>query len=155
MLEQNQISVRFATPEDMPVVLDLIKELAAYEQAASEVKNSSAQLIKDGFGNNPAFECVVAERESEVVGFALFFTSYSTWKGKCLYLEDLCVKESLRRNGVGKKLFDFVLQLAKDRKMKRLSWQVLDWNESAISFYKKYDTVLDPDWINGKIILED
>jgi GNAT superfamily N-acetyltransferase len=155
MLAANQISVRFATPQDMPAVLELIKELAAYENAASEVKNSTTQLIEDGFGDNPSFECVVAVSENAVIGFALFFTSYSTWKGKCLYLEDLCVSENYRRMGIGKKLFDFVLQLAKDRKMKRFSWQVLDWNEPAISFYKKYDSVLDPEWINGKIILED
>jgi GNAT superfamily N-acetyltransferase len=155
MVAVDQISVRFATTDDMPAVLELIKELAAYENAASEVKNSAIQLIEDGFGDNPAFECVVAANASEVIGFALFFTSYSTWKGKCLYLEDLCVSENYRRMGIGKKLFDFVLQLAKDRKMKRFSWQVLDWNEPAISFYKKYDSVLDPEWINGKIILED
>lgn len=155
MLAADQISVRFATPHDMPAVLELIKELATYENAASEVKNSVAQLIDDGFGENPSFECVVAASNTEVIGFALFFTSYSTWKGKCLYLEDLCVNENYRRMGIGKKLFDFVLQLAKDRKMKRFSWQVLDWNEPAISFYKKYNSVLDPEWINGKIILED
>lgn len=151
----DQISVRFATPHDMPAVLELIRELAAYERASSEVKNSSAQLVEDGFGANPAFECVVAVSENEVKGFALFYTSYSTWKGKCLYLEDLCVNENYRRMGIGKKLFDFVLQLAKDRKMKRFSWQVLDWNESAISFYKKYNAILDPEWINGKIVLEE
>lgn len=155
MFEVDQISVRFATQNDMPAVLELIKELAVYEHAASEVKNSVAQLIEDGFGDNPAFECVVAVSESAVKGFALFFTSYSTWKGKCLYLEDLCVNENYRRMGIGKKLFDFVLQLAKDRKMKRFSWQVLDWNEPAISFYKKYNAILDPEWINGKIILEE
>ncbi len=155
MLAADQISVRFAKPKDMPAVLELIKELAAYENAASEVKNSVAQLIDDGFGEHPSFECVVAASNTEVIGFALFFTSYSTWKGRCLYLEDLCVNENYRRKGIGKKLFDFVLQLAKDRKMKRFSWQVLDWNEPAISFYKKYNSVLDPEWINGKIILED
>ncbi len=155
MFAVNQVSVRFATAEDMPAVLELIKELAAYENASTEVKNSTAQLAEDGFGDNPAFECVVAESASGVIGFALFFTSYSTWKGKCLYLEDLCVNENYRRMGIGKKLFDFVLQLAKERKMKRFSWQVLDWNVPAISFYKKYHSVLDPEWINGKIILED
>lgn len=155
MLVADQISVRFATAQDMPAVLELIKELAAYENAASEVKNSVAQLVDEGFGDNPSFESVVAVRNNEVIGFALFFTSYSTWKGKCLYLEDLCVNENYRRMGIGKKLFDFVLHLAKDRKMKRFSWQVLDWNQPAISFYKKYNSVLDPEWINGKIILED
>lgn len=154
MFEKNGVTLRFAGPDDMPAVLELIKELAAYEQAADEVKNSVEQLSADGFGVNPAFECVVAVLNNQVTGFALFFTSYSTWKGKCIYLEDLCVKENYRRLGIGKKLFDFVLQRAKDRKMKRLSWQVLDWNEPAISFYKKYNSDLDPEWINGKIILE-
>jgi GNAT superfamily N-acetyltransferase len=151
----DEVSLRFGTQQDMPAVLELIKELAAYEHASQEVKNSAEQLISEGFGLNPAFECVVASLGNQIIGFALFFTSYSTWKGKCLYLEDLYVREEYRRLGIGKELFDFVLQLAKNRKMKRLSWQVLEWNTPAISFYKKYNSVLDPEWINGKIVLED
>lgn len=155
MFNDDQIAVRFAESTDMAAVLELIKELAVYEKAGSEVSNSIEQLKEDGFGVNPSFECLVALINQKVIGFALFYTSYSTWKGKCLYLEDLCVKEEFRRNGVGKKLFEATLKIARERKMKRLSWQVLDWNQSAISFYKKYNAVLDPEWINGKIVLED
>lgn len=148
-----RISVRKALKSDMPAVLDLIKELALYENAPEQVFNTVEQLEEDGFGTNSTFECLVAEIENNVVGFALFFTTYSTWKGNCLYLEDICVKENLRRKGIGKKLFDAVLQIAKERKMKRLSWQVLDWNESAISFYKKYQTEFDNSWINCRIVI--
>ena len=148
------VVVRFAKPEDMAEVLYLIQELANYERAGNEVENSVAQLLADGFGQHPAFECLVAEENRKIIGFALFYTSYSTWKGKCLYLEDLCVTQSLRKNGVGKKLFDAVLAIAKQRDMKRLSWQVLEWNEPAISFYKKYGANLDSEWINGKIVIK-
>jgi GNAT superfamily N-acetyltransferase len=95
----------------------------------------------------------VAEKEDVVVGFALFYTSYSTWKGNCLYLEDLLVTQSERRSGIGKLLFDQVLATAKERGAKRFEWQVLDWNEPAINFYKKYNADLDPEWINGKLFL--
>lgn len=145
------IEIRFAEKQDMKFVLELIKELAAYEKALHEVSNSEEQLINDCFGSNPAFECLVALSENKVIGFALFFPVYSTWKGRCLYLEDICVKGSERRHGIGKMLFDAVKQIAENRGMKRLSWQVLDWNESAISFYKKYQTEFDETWINCKI----
>lgn len=147
------ITIRWAKPGDMPAVLELITELAIYEKAEEQVENTADQLIEDGFGANPTFECIVSEREGTVVGFAIFYTSYSTWKGNCLYLEDLLVTESCRRFGVGKLLFDFVLDLAKSRNAKRMEWQVLDWNTPAINFYKKYDADLDPTWINGKLFL--
>lgn len=136
----------------MERVLELITELAIYEHAEEQVENTVEQLIEDGFGANPTFECVVAETD-HIVGFALFYTSYSTWKGNCLYLEDLLVTESMRRHGVGKLLFDYVLDQAKERGAKRFEWQVLEWNEPAINFYKKYDADLDPEWINGKLFL--
>lgn len=149
------VIIRSATPQDMHAVLSLIMELAVYEKAADQMRNSAVQLIEDGFGKNPAFECLVAESSQHgVIGFALFFTTYSTWRGKCLYLEDLCVTEKFRRAGIGKMLFDRVLQLAMDRGMKRLSWQVLEWNQPAIDFYKTYKANLDPEWINGKIVLD-
>lgn len=153
MFNPDQVLVRFSKPEDMESVLGLIKELAVYEHAGSEVTNTAEQLIEDGFGDNPAFECLVALVNEKIAGFAIFFTSYSTWKGKCLYLEDICVKEEFRRKGVGKKLFDHLIDLAKERKMKRLSWQVLEWNQPAISFYKKYNALLDAEWINCKLII--
>ena len=98
----SDILIRQATPEDMPRVLELIRELAIYEHAEEQVTNTVEQLTEDGFGSDPKFECVVAELEKQVVGFALFYTSYSTWKGTCLYLEDLLVTESKRRFGIGK-----------------------------------------------------
>ncbi len=153
MSDNFQIKIRPASKPDMIAVLDLIKELALYENAPEQVTNTVAQLEQDGFEDKPTFECLVAESDNMIVGFALFFPVYSTWKGNCLYLEDICVKESLRRKGIGKKLFDAVLELAEKRNMKRLSWQVLDWNESAISFYKKYKTEFDSTWINCRIVL--
>ncbi|UKN00889.1 GNAT family N-acetyltransferase [Paracrocinitomix mangrovi] len=149
----SNIQIRKATPNDMDKVLELIRELAIYENAEEQVSNTADQLRKDGFGEHPRFECFVADEENEVIGFALFYTSYSTWKGTCLYLEDLLVTESKRRSGIGKLLFDKVLETAKERGAKRFEWQVLDWNEPAISFYKKYNADLDPEWINGKIFL--
>jgi len=146
--------IRQSTSNDMPAVFELIKELARYEKAESQVRNSVEQLREDGFGKNPSFECLVAENNKTIVGFALFYNSYSTWRGKCLYLEDLCVSESSRQSGIGTLLFNEVLKIAKERNLKRLEWQVLEWNIPAIEFYKKYDANLDPEWINGKLFLD-
>lgn len=147
------LKIRTATSHDMAAVLNLIRELAIYEHAEEQVTNTLEQLQKDGFGEDKVFDCIVADLDGEVVGFALFYTSYSTWKGKCLYLEDFLVTDKMRRKGIGKMLFDSVLDIAKERKAKRFEWQVLDWNEPAINFYKKYNPDLDPEWINGKIFL--
>ena len=149
----SNVQIRKAVPSDMSRVLELIKELAIYENAEDQVTNTAEQLTEDGFGDAAAFECVVAELADEVIGFAIYYTSYSTWKGTCLYLEDLLVTETKRRLGVGKLLFDEVLRIAKERNAKRFEWQVLDWNEPAINFYKKYKADLDPEWINGKLFL--
>jgi len=143
--------IRPATQNDMHTVNDLVHELAVYEKAGEQHINSTEQLIEDGFGPNKVFDCIVAELNGTVVGFALFYTSYSTWKGKCLYLEDFLVTEKLRGKGIGKLLFDEVYQIAKKRKVGRFEWQVLDWNEPAINFYKKYNATLDGEWKNGKI----
>mgnify|MGYP000743027981 CR=1 FL=1 len=147
------IHIRNAKATDMNVVMDLIKELAVYENAADQVSNTVENLINDGFGTNPAFKCIVAEVEEVVVGFALYYTSYSTWKGRCLYLEDFLVTESWRRKGVGVALFDKVYQIAKETKVSRFEWQVLDWNEPALNFYKKFNAEMDAEWINGKLRL--
>jgi GNAT superfamily N-acetyltransferase len=148
-----EILVRPAIKSDMSSVLDLIRELAIYENAEEQVTNTIEQLQLDGFGNQPTFKCVVATENDRIIGFAIYYPSYSTWKGNCLYLEDLLVTESHRRKGVGKLLFDEVLQEAKNSGAKRFEWQVLDWNEPAINFYKKYKADLDGEWINGKIFL--
>ena len=147
-----EITVREAVPSDMEAVWNLIPDLAIYEKAEHEFINTVDQLTKDGFGPNEVFDCIVAEVGSQVIGFALYYTSYSTWKGKCLYLEDFLVTEAWRGKGIGKLLFDRVFQEAKDRNVGRFEWQVLDWNEPAINFYKKYDAILDEEWLNGKII---
>ncbi len=147
------IHIRKAKPTDMDAVFGLIKELAIYENAEDQVTNSVENLIEDGFGSNAVFNCLVAEVNQQVIGFALYYTSYSTWKGRCLYLEDFLVTESWRRKGVGKLLFDEVYQIAKETKVKRFEWQVLDWNEPAINFYKKYEANLDETWVNCKLML--
>lgn len=151
-METGKIIIRDAEPHDMKSVHALITELAEYEKAADQMINTVEQLQIDGFGPNKLFDCIVSEIDGAVVGFALFYTSYSTWKGACLYLEDFLVTEKLRGKGIGKLLFNRVYEIAKARKVGRFEWQVLDWNEPAINFYKKYNAVLDPEWLNGKII---
>jgi len=149
------IHIRKAKPEDMKAVFELIQELALYEKAPDEVVNTEAQLIEDGFGKNKIFDCLVAENEThEILGMALFFTGYSTWKGKTLYLEDFLVKEAFRKHGIGKLLFDAVVEEAKNRKVNRMDWQVLDWNEPAINFYKKNNAILDGEWFNGRLFFD-
>ena len=146
------ISIRQGLKKDLVQVLDLIKELAIYEKAQDKVENSVAQMEVDGFGESAIFDFYVAVNEDFVVGTAIYYTRYSTWKGRRLYLEDLVVKESLRRQGIGKMLFDEVLKTAKTTQCTGMMWQVLDWNESAINFYKKYyPTNFGNEWINCNI----
>ncbi len=147
------INIRKATKQDLPEILDLIMELAAYENAPEQVTISLKQLEEDGFGTSPLFWIIIAEDSAQIVGMSFYYIRYSTWKGKCLYLEDLVVKETMRKEGIGKLLFDATLEEAKKMNAKLMNWQVLDWNEPAISFYKKYNAMLDEEWINGKIIL--
>lgn len=132
----------------MPQVYALIQELAEYERAPQEVTNTLEEMERDGFGENPIYKFFVAENEEGVVGIALYYTAYSTWKGRMLFLEDLVVTERLRRAGIGRRLFDAVAQEAKDTGAKRFKWQVLEWNEPAIAFYKKIGADLDGEWIN-------
>lgn len=147
------ITIRKGTPADVEPALRLIKELAEYEKAPEQVINTVEQMLKDGFGEKPIFDLLVAETNDNIVGIAIYFIKYSTWKGKCLYLDDIVVQESLRGKGIGRKLFDAVAAEAKLQNCQQLQWQVLNWNEPAINFYKKYDTVFDDEWINCKIIL--
>ena len=146
-----KISLRKAVKTDVPEILDLIRELALYERAPEEVTITAEDLEKDGFGSNPIFEVILAFNHEQLLGMAFYYYSYSTWKGKCLYLEDIIVKEQYRGNKIGKTLFEAVIKKAKEVNAKRMHWQVLDWNEPAINFYKKYDTTLDNSWINGKL----
>ncbi|MBC5775791.1 GNAT family N-acetyltransferase [Pontibacter sp. KCTC 32443] len=143
------IQIRKGTIDDLPQVLQLIQELAEYEKAPNEVTNTLEDMRRDGFGERPIFEFFVAESEAEgIVGISLYYTAYSTWKGRTIYLEDLVVTERLRRSGIGKKLFDAVAEEAKRLGAKRFRWQVLDWNEPAIAFYKKIGAELDGEWMN-------
>jgi GNAT superfamily N-acetyltransferase len=143
-------TIRKAERSDVVAIFALIQELALYEKAPEQVTNNAEQLAIDLFDKNLC-EAIVAEKENQVVGFALYYTSYSTWKGACLYLEDFYVIESERQNGIGQLLFDHVLQTAKERKVQRMDWQVLEWNEPAIRFYEKQKAILDPEWLNGRL----
>jgi GNAT superfamily N-acetyltransferase len=149
-----EITLRKAVKTDIPQILDLIKELAHYERAPHEVTITPEDLEKDGFSENPIFEVILAHTDNELGGMAFYYYSYSTWKGKCLYLEDIIVKEHLRGNRIGKILFEAVIAKAKECGAKRMHWQVLDWNEPAINFYRKYNAVLDNTWVNGKLTHE-
>ena len=145
------ITLRNAVKTDIPDILSLIKELALYERAPQEVTITAEDLMQDGFGENPIFHAIMADADGAVAGMAFYYFSYSTWKGKCMYLEDIIVKEHLRGNTIGTILFEKMIEIARQNKVKRLHWQVLDWNEPAINFYKKYDAVLDNTWVNGKL----
>ena len=141
-------TIRVGTKDDLPRVLELIKELAAFEKAPHEVINTIALMEHDGFGPNPIYGFFVAENKNGIVGLSLYYWRYSTWKGKRLYLEDIIVTESERGSGIGKLLFDRTMQHALDEHCSGMMWQVLDWNEPAIKFYKKYGSKLDDEWIN-------
>jgi GNAT superfamily N-acetyltransferase len=145
------VLIREAKKTDMKAVLGLINELAIYENEPDAVINTEENLIKDGFGEEKVYDCVVAELDQQIIGFFITYTSYSTWNGKCLYLEDLYVQEQYRRDGVGKLLFDALITEAKKRKVKRLDWQVLEWNEPAIKFYEKIGAIIDKEWYNGRM----
>ncbi len=148
------MTIRSIEPKDVGVVLDLIKGLALYEKAPEQVVNTAEALQHDLF-EKKVCEGIVAEAEGEIIGFAIYFTSYSTWKGPCIYLEDLFVLENKRKSGAGSLLFDRVVEIAKERKVKRMDWQVLDWNEPALQFYKKKGALLDPEWVNGRLFFEE
>ena len=150
------ISIRIGTKQDLPRVLDLVKELALYERAPHEVTNTVERMEKDGFGPNPIYGLFVAENERGIIGISIYYWRYSTWKGKRLYLEDIIVTEKERGSGIGKLLFDRTMQHALDEECTGMLWQVLDWNEPAINFYKKYYSAkLDGEWINCSLEVED
>lgn len=142
------VTVRRGVESDLPQVLALIQELAEFERAPNEVTNTLEDMRRDGFGDNPIFKFFVAETAEGIVGIALYYTAYSTWKGKTLYLEDLVVTERMRRSGIGRKLFNAVAQEANETGAKRFRWQVLEWNEPAIAFYKNIGADLDGEWMN-------
>jgi len=140
--------IRKGQKEDLKAVFELIMELAVYEKAPEEVENSVERMLEDGFGERKVFDFFVAEIDKQIVGTAIYYFRYSTWKGKALYLEDLVVSESFRGKGYGKALLDAIVLQAKKDNCKQVRWQVLDWNEPAIQFYKSIGADLDPEWIN-------
>ena len=143
--------IRQGKKEDLKEVLCLIKELAKYENALSEVEITVQELERDGFGEKPYFRFLVAERNSTIVGLSFYWIRYSTWKGKFLFLEDFIVKKEYRRNDIGSKLFYETLKICEKMKCNGMCWQVLDWNKPAINFYKKYDAKISSEWLNGKL----
>ena len=151
------IQIREAVREDCPRMMELIKELALYEKAPEQVTVEFDHFVESGFGEKPVWWAFVAEVEhgqgvSEIAGFALYYIRYSTWKGQRMYLEDIIVTEQMRGNGIGKKLFDRLIEICREKKFKGMVWQVLDWNEPAIHFYKKYPGVeFDGEWLNGSL----
>ena len=142
------MTIRPGKKSDLPRVLELIKELAEYERAPHEVTNSVAKMEEDGFGPNPIYGFFVAEDSSGIIGLSLYYWRYSTWKGKRLYLEDIIVTEKHRGKGAGKLLFDRTMEKALEENCTGMMWQVLEWNEPAINFYKKYGAKLDDEWTN-------
>ena len=146
-----EIKIRKAVREDCARMMELIQELATYEKAPDEVTVSLSHFEESGFGANPVWWAFVAEVSGVVVGMALYYVRYSTWKGQRMYLEDLLVTEEMRGKKIGSLLFDALIQEAKDKKFIGMNWQVLDWNEPAINFYKKYNASFDPEWLNCAI----
>lgn len=147
------MQIRRAEKTDCPRLLELIQELALYERAPQEVTVTLEHFEESGFGQQPIWWAFVAEEAGFIHGFALYYIRYSTWKGQTLYLEDILVTEASRGKGIGKLLFDQLIEEARERNFKRIVWQVLEWNEPAIHFYKKYDAKFDPEWWNGSLDL--
>ena len=149
------MSIRKGEVKDLPRLLELIQELAIYEREPDAVKVTVEELERDGFGEHPLFGFFVAEEAGEIVGIAHYYYRYSTWNGKVLYLEDLIVTEAQRGKGYGKKLLDRIIQQAAADNCRLCTWQVLDWNEPSIEFYKKIGANLDEEWINCTVKAED
>ncbi len=149
-----EYQIRKGQRADIPQALALVKELAAFEQEPNAVEVTVDEMERDGFGKDPAFELIVAEETQAphpLIGMALYYFKYSTWKGRALYLEDIVVTGDHRRKGVGAGLFETVILEANRAKVRRMEWQVLDWNRSAIRFYERYNAHLDHEWVNGQL----
>lgn len=138
--------VRKGTPEDMQAVLDLIQELAEFEKEPEAVVITVDDLIRDGFGSQPLFHVFVAEVDQTIVGIALYYYRYSTWKGKTIHLEDLVVKQSVRGTGIGYALYSEIIKKGKIDKVRRIEWAVLDWNTPAIEFYENSGAKVYDEW---------
>ena len=145
--------IRHGDEKDIPGMFRLVKELAEFERAPEAVVNTEKMLLEDGFGKHPIYKVFVAEEVAtgDIIGMALYYTAYSTWKGRIVYLDDLVVTSRFRKFGIGQRLLDEVLKAAEDAGVNQIRWQVLDWNEPAINFYKKLGADLDATWIDCKM----
>ena len=148
LLPMSEFNIRTGTQDDLEDTLRLIQELADYEKMSDQVVNTVDRMLEDGFGDHPVFGFIVAEFKGEIVGVAIYYYRFSTWKGKRMWLEDLVVTEKMRGKGLGKLLFEETIKIGKDNNCTGMMWQVLDWNEPAINFYKKYNTHFEEDWLN-------
>ena len=151
----NDYIIRNGEKEDLKEVLSMITELAKFERAEDQVQTTLTQLEEDGFGDNKAFEFLIVKKEDVYCGFALYYSGYSTWKGATLYLEDFMIREKFRNQGLGSLLFKEIVNIAIKNKVKRLDWQVLEWNKSAINFYNKQKASLENQWLNGRLYEKD
>jgi GNAT superfamily N-acetyltransferase len=147
-----EIIIRKAVRTDCARMMELIQELAVYEKAPDEVTVTLEHFEESGFGANPVWWAFVAEVQGVVIGMALYYVRYSTWKGQRMYLEDILVTEDMRGQKIGSLLFDALIVEAKEKGFNGMNWQVLDWNEPAIHFYKKYNANFDPEWVNCSIV---
>ncbi len=145
--------VRRAVKEDCPRMLELVNELALYERAPQEVTVTLSHFEESGFGANPVWWAFVVEENRMIQGFALYYIRYSTWKGQRMYLEDIIVTEAARGRGLGKILMDALIADAKEKQFSGIVWQVLEWNEPALNFYRKYNASFDPEWVNASLNL--
>lgn len=146
-----QVNLRIAQKEDCPRLLELINELALYEKAPHEVSVTLQEFEQAGFGSRAVWKAFVADIDGVIAGFALYYIRYSTWKGCRLYLEDLIVTEEMRGKGIGKLLFNRLIQEAQELGFNGMTWQVLDWNSPAINFYNKYEAHIEPGWLNASL----
>ena len=145
------VKIREAQREDCAALMKLVNELAVYERAPEAVTVTLQHFEESGFGSNPVWWAYVAEVDGAIVAFALYYIRYSTWKGQRMYLEDIIVTEEWRRKGIGHQLMDALIRTAKEKGFSGIAWQVLDWNESAISFYEAYKPEFDQGWVNVAI----
>ena len=146
-----ETTIRRGNKSDLSDVLNLIKELADFENAKDQVTITLEDLQRDGFGEHPFYWFLVAEQNNKIIGLSFYWIRYSTWKGKFLFLEDFVIKKEYKRQGIGSKLFEETIKVCEELNLNGMTWQVLDWNIPAINFYKKYNSDISKDWLNGKL----